>query len=244
MNTAHRCCDEMFLKHMAQSHGGVVFKYNEDDITLEVGSKFDDEPEFNTIYPCTTIQTNNVLNDVSLGPLSLEDAVERRLLKAEDILETAGARKGTVDSYADGPVIVELETGYQHKNLTSFLTQRGALFCQGGSLDLLVNQRYGWWQLEHLNRVFLVYHEKWIPLPYSHRHNYSLHDAAHTFYMEEKENIEAIADLDGPWTQIHVEVVAVMEKEERMRSCASYYGDYRDIYKAMRDEAIRAGKLE
>lgn len=257
MDLARRRCDEVFVTHAcgAQLHGIPVYEYSEseDAIQLKLRNGLDEDDEY-TIFTYGPSTYGQEASPVVLGSkhaFSFVDVVEKGWVRHGDSIRTAD-QSGVVDcsDHSDSPVIVDTQTGDRHLTLVSFITRSGQLEWRGDLDNLRVKERYTWWQLEYLNYTFLVYDDKWLPLPYSSRLASVLHDAANSFYREEQENIDEIMECRSsenptmPFIQQHVAIVEIKPSSGFLWTRMSFYGHQLAIYQDMLNEAYRLGRIE
>lgn len=252
MDLARRRCDEVFVAHAEQLHGIPVYDYRESEdaiqLTLRNGLDKDEEYTIFASYGPTYEQEASAVVLGSKHAFSLVDVVEKGWVRHGDSICTAD-QSGVVECSLGEPVIVNSRTGDRHLSLVSFLTRSGQHEWRGGLENLRVNGRYTWWQLEYLNRTFLVYDEKWLPLPYSSRLASVLHDAANLFYWEERENIDEImenstGESTTPFIQHHITIVEIEPTSGYLWTRISFYGHQLTVYQDMLNEAYRLGRIE
>lgn len=250
MDLARRRCDEVFVAHAEQLYGIPVYDYSESEETIHLTLRngLDKEEEY-TIF-ASYGQLASPIVSATEHTFSFADVVQNGWVKHGDSICTADL-SGVVEcsDHTDSPVIVNMQTGDRHLSLLSFLTQAGQREWRGGLDSLRVNGAYTWWQLEHLNRTFLVYDEKWLPLPHSSRLASVLHDAANLFYWEEQENIDEImesstGETTAPFIQHHIAIVEINPSSGYLWTRASFYGHQLTIYQDMLNEAYRLGRIE
>lgn len=251
MDLARRRCDEVFVTHAEQLHGIPVYEYreSEDAIQLKLRNGLDEDEEY-TIFTSYGQEASPVVLG-SKHAFSFVDVVEKGWVRHGDSIRTTD-QSGVVDcsDHSDSPVIVDTQTGDRHSSLVSFITRSGQLEWRGGLDNLRVKERYTWWQLEHLNRTFLVYNEKWLPLPYASRLASVLHDAADLFYWEEQENIDEIMECSTsdnpmmPFIQQHVAIVEIKPSSGFLWTRMSFYGHQLTVYQDMLNEAYRLRRIE
>lgn len=252
MDLARRRCDEVFVAHAEQLYGIPVYDYSESEetihLTLRNGLDKDEEHTIFAYGPSSYGQEASPIVSATEHTFSLADVVQKGWVQHGDSICTAD-QSGVVDSSFGEPIIVDTQTGDRHSTLVSFITRSGQLEWRGGLDNLRVKERYTWWQLEYLNRTFLVYDEKWLPLPYSFRLASVLHDAANLFYWEEQENIDEIMESSTitptvPFIQQHVAIVEINPSLGCLWTRMSFYGHQLTVYQDMLNEAYRLGRIE